>query len=708
MGRHVPLRLQGGLAECGAACLAMVLSHHGRDSSVREVGERCGVGRDGLSALAIVQAAKGYGLRAGAYSVDPARLDGAPLPAIAHWEFNHFVVVEGYGSRGVRLADPVLGRRRLSHEEFGAGFTGVLLTFAPEERFRRQRAARGKWLKVLGGMGALGLRGLFVQILLVSLLLQAVGLGVQSFSQVLVDAVLPVQDGGLLGQLGLGLGVAWLLHLGLTYLRSATLLKVRSRMDRRLTTRVVGHLFSLPYSYFLHRGSSDLAQRSASVSRLRQLVSGPVTTALLDGPLAVGYVTIVLIKAPLMGGCLLGLALVQGSLLLLTKSRRYDQMQAALNAQVRAQGHLMEAIKGVETLKATGAEAATLSRWARLFGQQLDADTRVGVTEGLLTSVLDSTRLLTPVVLLWAGGWQVLSGGAGLGATLTLCALAAAALGPITSLLATLRTLQEATTHVERLADIMETAPEPSGEIQVPDLHGGIQLKDISFRHDPRAPWTLRQISLHVRPGEKVALVGRTGSGKSTLARLMLGLHHPTQGMISYDGVPFEALERASLRRNLGVVTQEPHLFTGTIRENIALTRPDASMAEIVTAARLACLHDDIAAMPMGYDTTLSEGAGLSGGQRQRLALARALLGRPRILLLDEATSHLDTVTEAEIESHLSRLPQTRIVIAHRLSTVRDADQIFVIEDGIVAEHGRHEELLARQGPYAALVAGPK
>ncbi|GAA1019772.1 NHLP family bacteriocin export ABC transporter peptidase/permease/ATPase [Acrocarpospora pleiomorpha] len=706
MSTRAPIRLQSGLAECGAACLATVLSYHKRHSSVREVSERCGVGRDGMSALAIVRAAREYGLRATAFSAKPTQLAGAPLPAIAHWQSNHFVVIEQYGSRGVHLIDPAVGRRKLTLDEFGAGFSGVLLTFAPDDQFQRRRRPRRGWLRALAATALLRQRGLLAQILLASLLLQGVGLLVQSFAQVLIDAVLPTRGDELLGMLGVGLALAGVLHVLLSYLRSATLLSLRLRVDRLLTAQVVGHLFSLPYRYFLQRGAGDLAQRSASVSRLRQLLSGPVTTALLDGPLAVGYLTIVLVKAPPLGFCLLGLATVQGALLLLTRRRRSDLNQASLSAQVQTQGQLIEAIKGVETLKAGGAEGAALGRWSRLFAEQLRADGRLGITENVVTSVLESMRLLAPAILLWVGGWQVLGGRAGLGATLTLCALAAAALGPITSLLACARTLQEAAAHVERLADILESEPEPKGRIQPRDLRGQIQLADVSYRHDPRAPWTLQQITVHIRPGEKIALVGRTGSGKSTLARLMLGLHEPTLGTISYDGISLDTLHRGALRRHFGVVTQEPHLFSGTIRENIALTRPEASLAEVVEAARLACVHDDIQAMPLGYDTHLSEGMGLSGGQRQRLALARALLGRPRVLLLDEATSHLDTVTEAQIEQHLSLLSQTRIIIAHRLSTVRDADQIFVIEDGRIAEHGRHADLMALGGHYSGLVAG--
>jgi ABC-type bacteriocin/lantibiotic exporter with double-glycine peptidase domain len=275
-------------------------------------------------------------------------------------------------------------------------------------------------------------------------------------------------------------------------------------------------------------------------------------------------------------------------------------------------------------------------------------------------------------------------------------------LTPLTSLLTSLQELQEAGAHFERLADIVEAEPERKGGKR-PHLRGEIMLRNVGFRFDPRSPWTLRNVSFAVGPGQKVALVGSSGSGKSTLGRILLGLYQPVEGEIWYDGTPARDVDVRWLRSRFGVVTQDPHLFTGSIRDNIGLTIPDASLEQVVAAARLACVHDDIMAMPMGYETMLTEGSGLSGGQRQRIALARALLPQPRVLLLDEATSHLDTATEAAIEQNLAGQPQTRIVIAHRLSTVRDADQILVIEAGRIVEHGTHNDLMRHGGRYAAL-----
>ncbi|MFI6481257.1 peptidase domain-containing ABC transporter [Nonomuraea sp. NPDC050663] len=706
MRGRVPVRLQSGLAECGAACLAMVLSHHGHHATVREVGERAGVGRDGLTALALLRAARLYGLQAKAFSVEPDKVPSMPLPAVAHWEFKHFVVVEAWTKAGVRIVDPAKGRRIVSHEEFDEAFTGVLLVFAPDDDFQRVARPKRSWLSDFARTAIIGQRWLLAQILMLSLLLQGAGLLVQSFSQALVDTVLPTGADRLLAVLGAGLAVVGLTHVVLGYLRSSVLLNLRIRADAQLTTRVVGHLVGLPYRYFVHRGASDLTQRSAGVSALRSLLTGQVTAAVLDGPLAIGYVTIVLVKAPAIGICLLVLTALQAVLLLATRRAHADLTQRELAASVAAQGQLIEAIQGMETLKASGAEHAAARRWRNLFTAQLNADSRVSVMQNMQDTALDSMRFLAPMALLWVGAWQVLSGQATLGQTLTLCALASAALVPIGSLLGSLQTLQEAAAYIERLADIMESEPEKRGPVTGLVPRGHIELRGVSYRYDSQSPWTLRDVSLKVRPGEKVALVGRSGSGKSTLARILLGLYDPTEGDICFDGIPLRKLDRQALRRHFGVVTQEPHLFTGTIRENICLSRPEATWDEMVEAAGLACVRDDIEAMPLGYDTVLAEGGGLSGGQRQRIALARALVNRPRVLVLDEATSHLDTVTEARIEEHLSWHTQTRIVIAHRLSTVRDADQIFVMHEGGVAEHGTHDSLLARGGFYAELVAG--
>ncbi|GGO80277.1 peptidase domain-containing ABC transporter [Nonomuraea cavernae] len=706
MMRRVPVLLQNTDTECGAACLAMVLCHHGQRTTLLQVAERLQVGRDGLSAKAIVDGAREHGLKARAFSLAPEDLARVPLPAIAHWEFRHFVVVERWSPDRVDVVDPSQGRRRLTAEEFSAGFTGVLLVFEPGEGFHRgttsmASAWRREFLRTLFRRR----RGLLAQVIAASLLLQLLGLALPLFSELLIDTIVPARGAELLSLLGVAVLLAGAAQLVIGYLRAALLVAVRARADQELTEGVVGHLVALPYRYFTQRGKGDLVTRAAGVSSLGDILTGQVVAALLDGPLAVGYLVLVHLWDPVFGLALTGVALLQTVLLLATTNRIALLTRQELTALSASQSSLIQAITGIETLKASGAEKRAVEQWSGHFAKQLNADVRSGLTRGFLEASLSAIRVVAPLGLLWLGAWRVLDGELTMGELIALNAIALGALTPLSSLMTGLQSLQQAGAHFDRLSDILASEPEPSDGIEVLRLRGAVELRGVSFRHGPRGPWTVRGVSVAIRPGQKVALVGASGSGKSTLARLLLALHLPTEGEIRYDGVPAAELNLRTLRRQFGVVTQDPSLFNGSIRENIAMNDPGASLRRVVSAARLAGLHDEIAAMPMGYETVLTDGGGLSGGQRQRLALARAVLSRPKVLLLDEATSNLDSATEAVIEANLSRLVQTRIVIAHRLSTVRDADLILVIDSGRVVQRGTHAELMALGGRYADLVA---
>jgi ABC-type bacteriocin/lantibiotic exporter with double-glycine peptidase domain len=358
-------------------------------------------------------------------------------------------------------------------------------------------------------------------------------------------------------------------------------------------------------------------------------------------------------------------------------------------------------------LKATGAEERAFASWQNLFYASLNAATH----KSYITTVINSSRwlvrALAPLVLLWVGLRQVIGGVLSLGEMLGLNQLALLFLSPLSSLVYSAQRLQLAGAHLDRITDVLEAEPEQSGQAGANPgrLRGEIELRRVNFRYHADAPFVLRDISLVIRFGQKVAIVGRSGSGKSTLAHLLLRLYEPTSGEILYDGVDTRQLEFQALRREFGVVLQEPFLFSGSIRRNIALHAPDLNLERIQTAARIAAIHDEIEAMPMRYETHVAEDAStLSGGQRQRLALARALAPAPSILLLDEATSHLDTLTEQQLEANLNQLSCTRIVIAHRLSTVRNADLIVVLDQGQIVECGSHEELMVRGGLYASLV----
>jgi ABC-type bacteriocin/lantibiotic exporter with double-glycine peptidase domain len=377
-----------------------------------------------------------------------------------------------------------------------------------------------------------------------------------------------------------------------------------------------------------------------------------------------------------------------------------------LERQSKAQACQVEVLSSIQTLKAMGAEEQAEERWSNLYVDVLNASLQRGRVSALVDALAATLRLASPLVLLGYGVWSVLHGATSLGTMLALTTLASGVLGPIGNLLSTAGQLQMLRTVGERISDVLDTPREQEQELpQASGLEGRIRLEGVSFRYGALSPWVVRDVSVTIERGSFVAIVGKSGSGKSTLANLLLGLYNPTTGRVFFDDVDLGSVARRSVRRQVGIVPQDAHLFAGTIRSNIAFTNPATPLEAVRKAAQLACIDDDIAAMPMGYDTYLADGgAGLSGGQRQRIALARAVLRAPAIILLDEATSALDSVTEARIKENLASLRSTRIVIAHRLSTVAEADLILVMEGGRLVEQGRHVELMAQRGVYSHLV----
>ena len=709
MRHRVPILPQLNGVECGAACLAMILNFHGRKTSVAECREICGVGRDGTTAQTIARAARSYGLRAGAFSVEPKDFQHVRLPAIAHWEFNHFVVVERWSQRWVEIVDPAGGRRRLSAAEFEAGLTGVVMTFEPGIHFEPLRnRTQPIWRSYIASMlRAPGAAGLIAQVVGASLCLLFLGLALPLFTKVIVDRVLPFRNVGVMGILAAGLALTIVAQAVAGCLRTVLLLSLRSRLDLQMMLGFFEHLLCLPFSFFQQRNSGDLLMRLGSNTVIREALTSQSLSAILDGALVVGYLAILGARAPLFCALAFGVGCLQIALLLGTFGRRRDLNQRELAAQSESQSYLVETLSGVTALKASGTEDHVLEHWASLFAGEMNASLRSGQLSAVVDATMTMLHALSPVVLLWAGTFQVLYDGMSLGTMLALTALATAFLEPLSSLVSNGQRMQLAAAHLERISDVVNAEPEQDSSLvqSAPRLTGRIDFRNVSFRYDPNSPFVLRNISFSVAPGQKVALVGHTGSGKSTLAMLLLGLFEPSEGDILLDGIPLRRLNYRSIRSQFGVVLQEPFLFSGSLRQNIGFGHPNLEFDAIVEAARLAEIQMEIEQMPMGYETRIAEGGiGLSGGQRQRLSLARALARKPAILLMDEATSHLDVATERRLERNLSQKACTRVVIAHRLSTICDSDQILVLESGVIAERGSHEELISRNGCYSALV----
>lgn len=708
--RRVPVVLQQNAVECGAACLAMILGAYGRKTSVAEA---CGssIGRDGMNARTLAESARRLGLDAKVFATKLDALGEVPLPAILHWNFNHFVVLERWSKRGATLIDPAVGRRRVSRDEMDGSFTGVLIVLEPGQGFERRRRLAGisgiSYFRSLVSPRQIK-RGL-AQVVLASLLLQVLGLAVPLLTMIVVDYVLPQRMGSLLGALGAGI-LAWLAAQFVTgYLRAALLIELQGRIDVAMMSRFFRHLLSLPLRFFQQRSSGDILMRLASNLVIREAVTAQTLSMLLDGGLVLLYLAILLAADLPFGAAALAIGLLQICLLAGSARPLHALTQRQLAAQAESQGYAVEMLRAIATVKVASREERALGRWTNLYHQQLNLSLTRSRLSALVQTVSAALQTTAPLLLLWLGASRVLSDDLSLGTMLGLTALAGSWLTPLGSLVNASQRLQLVGAHLERVRDVLEAKPEQPGPLPAaPRLTGRIEVRDLAFRYGEGSPLVLEEISFAVEPGQKVAIVGATGSGKSTLLLMLLGAYPAESGEILFDGVSLENLDLASLRRQLGVVLQDLSLFSGSIRQNIAFHEPDAPLEQVALAARFARIHPEIQQMPLGYETLVGEGgSALSGGQRQRLCIARAVFHRPSILLLDEATSQLDIETERHLEQSFARLPVTRILCSHRLSAVRDADFILVLHDGRVVERGTHEELVALAGRYVTLF-GPQ
>lgn len=687
-GRPAPVVLQAEAAECGLACLVMIARAHGSTIDLPTLRRRAQGSLKGLTAADLLRVADGLQLIGRGLRAEPEHLATLHLPCVLHWDFNHFVVLVACDGRHATLHDPACGRRRIRLDELSRHFTGVALEFAPTPDFAPEPAApRLPWRRLLGPVH--GLRRALAQVLVLALVLEGFVLLAPFFLQWVVDEVVVGADRDLLLALGVGFAGLVVFQAITAGLRSWALLALSVSLNRQWLVNVFAHLLRLPLPWFERRSLGDVWSRFQSVQGIQRTLTTSFVEAVLDGVMVVLTLAMMAIySVKLLGVALLATGLY-GALRWLTFGPLRRASEQALVFEARQNGGFVETLRGMQAIRLFNAGAERRQRFAVQVSRTLQAQLAVRGVEAVFAVVHRLLFGLERVAVIWLGAWLVLERELTLGVLLAFVAYKEQFSMRVSALidrgveLAMLRLLGE------RLADIVAEPPEaaglPSSDPPL-DRVPSIELRDVRFRYAEGEPEVLRGVNLRIEAGESLALVGASGCGKSTLAKVLLGLLRPTAGEVLVDGLPLDRVGLARWRDAVGCVMQDDPLFTGSIGENVAFFAPEADLARIEAAARLAGVHDSIAALPMGYHTLVGDmGSTLSGGQRQRILLARALYRQPRVLVLDEATSALDVDSERAVNDALRTLPATRIVVAHRPEAVAAAARVVALHEGRVA-----------------------
>ncbi|MEO1248633.1 MAG: NHLP family bacteriocin export ABC transporter peptidase/permease/ATPase subunit [Pseudomonadota bacterium] len=701
--------LQFEAAECGAASLAMILSHFGRRAPLEELRIACGVSRDGSKASSILKAARAYGLEAKGLKAEPEHLRGLRMPLIAFVNFNHFLVVEGLTDSTVFLNDPATGPRKVSIEEFDAMFTGVVLTFAKGEAFKAADT-RPSVAQILRNR-LRGFQGALLFILLASLALVIPGIVIPAFGRVFVDFILVEEFDHWLAPLLIAMAATAVLRAGLVELQAQHLLRMEARLATEGSQALLWRLLRLPVQFFSQRFAGEIGGRLDLNDALARLLTGELARALLSLVTAFVLFAVMLtysIRLALIAGLL---TLINAVLLAVVSRVLADGWRNVVLENAKLRSTAIAGLRDIETYKAAGAEDTFFARWVGHLSNVVNSQQRLGLPLLLMRNVPALLQTLTMGAVLVVGGLEVMAGAMSLGMLVAFQTLTASFTAPVTALTEIGPDIQRLQAFTARLGDIEQQPIDPrfahDAAKRTPDRLpvGAIALNNVTFGYSPVDPPLIDKFDLAVQPGERIALVGPSGSGKSTIGRIVAGLCEPQSGQVEIDGTPLGDWPSEAISARLAYVDQDITLFEGTIRDNLSLWDPTLPEQDIVAAAQDAQIHDFIVSRPGGYDGLVEEdGRNMSGGQRQRLDLARALARNPSMIVLDEATSALDPVTELTVLQAIRRRGATCIIIAHRLSAIRDCDQIIVLDHGQPIEQGRHDVLVRSGGAYAGLI----
>lgn len=684
----------------------MVSRYWGKHFSINRLRDIANVDRNGASLRGLAVAAESIGFTTRPVKASLDKLAQQSLPAIVHWEGRHYIVVYEVTRKQVIVADPAIGQRILPHAQFKQSWTGYVLLLQPTALLKEAEETSTPFWQFFEL--AKPHRLVLLEVFVASILIQIFGLITPLFTQLLLDRVVVQRSNLTLTAVGLGLLIFGLFRVAMTGLRQYLLDHTANRVDLSLIVGFISHAFRLPLSFYESRYVGDIISRIQENRKIQRFLTGEALSIVLDLLTVFIYVGLMFWYSWQMA--LLTLTIVPPFVLLALVATPFLQRisREIFGAHNEETGYLIQSLTGIRTIKSMSVEQTVRWHWEELFGKSIKKNFSGQVIGNTLQLFSSTIETLVTTGLLWFGAWQVIQNQLTIGQLVAFNMLLGNVISPFQRLIVLWNEFQEVVIAIERIYDVIDAEPEEDLQHQsrqpLPPIRGSLCFDRVTFRYHPESDTnTLENLSFEVQPGQMVALVGRSGSGKTTVSKLVLGFYPPTEGKILIDGYDVTSLSLRSLRRQIGVVDQDTFLFGGTIRENISIGHPEVSLEEVIEASKQAGAHQFIKELPMGYETQIGEGGGmLSGGQRQRIAIARALLGNPPLLILDEATSHLDPESERIIQANLSAFLQDRttLVIAHRLSTVRNADLILVLDRGVLVERGTHDELMARRGHY--------
>jgi HlyB family type I secretion system ABC transporter len=702
-----PFYAQQSAADCGAACIVMVGRYWGKAIKINRVRDMAVISREGSTLKTLATAAESLGFNSRPVKASLDQLSQQKLPAIAHWRGKHYLVVYEITKKSVIVGDPEIGQRQLTPAEFIKDWTGYCLLLEPTVALSKNTEEQSDTFWQLLEL-VKPHRVVIAEIFVASIVLQIFGLISPIFTQLILDRAIIHKSADSLMTFSIGLVIMAIFQIAMSGLRQYLIYITAIRIDTAMIIGFIRHAFSLPLNYFDSRKVGDITSRIQENHKIRSFITGEVLGIILDVLSVFVYVSLMFVYSWKLA--LLVLCTIPPFLLLNVIATPFLKKisREVFKATASESSYLIEALTGVRTVKSMAVERSVRWRWEELLNQEVKQQYRskmLGIKLQMASFTLES---FSNIALLWLGATLVISGEFSIGQMFAFNMLAANVIRPFKRLADLWDEFQEVMISVERICDVIESVPEENLQLdnrqQIGKLRGRVVFDRVTFRYNPHTENnTLENLSFEIKPGQTVALVGRSGSGKTTISKLLLGLYPPTMGKILIDDKDISNISLYSLRSQIGVVDQNTFLFSGSVFDNISLGHIQASSRAVQQAARLAGADEFISKMPMGYETQIGESGGmLSGGQRQRLAIARALLGNPRLLVFDEATSSLDTESERIIQKNLENICQGRstLIIAHRLSTVRNADLILVLDQGILIESGNHQELMARRGQY--------